>query len=300
MFNKRQAREALAGRIRRNRLVALLAVVVVAVAVYFLLRSAVRPKHSLTHVGRRRALAPSRTCPGVERRGRETPIGDRRTRHAPVRGRRSNCWPAGELDVAFIQGDVASRQPGRPPGGRAYGRAAAPVRQARVGRPRRGGLEGQAAQSRLARKRHSDRGARDPGVCRADAPDADYEDLDFRTSNFSSCRPTKLPDGIFAMTALPWKEMGDALVKQHGYRLNGTALWRSHVAAQFACCTTWSFRPTATASIRRCPTRRLHTVSARLLVVANRDVPAAAVERLLAGDVRQRFRAHAELPTLDS
>ena len=43
MQSKRQSREALAGRVRRNRFMALLALAVVAVAVYFLISSAVRP-----------------------------------------------------------------------------------------------------------------------------------------------------------------------------------------------------------------------------------------------------------------
>src|SRR4029079_5291924 len=127
----------------------------------------------------------------------------------------------------------------------------------------------------------------------------DYVDLDYSYEQLLSLPPEKMPDGIFAVTALPWKELGDALVKQYGYRLMplpfGEAMslrnrtLRDMVIPAFS----YSVEPPV-------PDAPLHTVSARLLLIANRQVPAAAIERLLQIMYESDFATHAELPLLPS
>ena len=293
MLHKRQFREALAGRVRRNRL---LAVAVVTVAVYFLLLSAVRPKHSLRMsagdvLSHRHELALILS----EEAGKHRLDIDV---HATAGSKKAlELLAAGELDVAFVQGDVAIDSPN--------------VRQvaALLGEPLHLFVKPELAGHGLAalKGKRINVGARESGT-RIVAQETlafvglragtDYEDVALSYEELLATPTATLPDGIFAMTALPWKEMGDALVKQHGYRLlelpfgEAMALRNGVLHDMVIPAYSYSVDPPV-------PDAPMHTVSARLLAVAHKDVPAGAIERLLQVLFESDFALHAELPTLD-
>src|SRR5262249_36012105 len=89
-----------------------------------------------------------------------------------------------------------------------------------------------------------------------------------------------LPDGIFAITALPWTEVGEPLVQQKGYRLmelpfaDALALRDPSLRDTVIPAFSYSVTPPV-------PSRPLHTLPHPLMIVASRDTPEAAVEQLM-------------------
>jgi len=297
MFNIRQSREALAGRIRRTRVVALVAIVVVAMAMYFLVRTAVRPMHALT-MSAGDALS--------HRHELALLLSEEATQHrleidvSATPGSKAALEKVanGELDVAFVQGDVHVDSPN--------------VREvaALMGEPLHLFVKPEFAGQHLASlkgKRLNLGGpqsgtrivARETLAFVGMTAGTDYIDLDYSYEQLLNLPTEKMPDGIFAMTSLPWKEMGDALVKQYGYRLmalpfgEAMSLRNRTLHDMVIPAYSYSVEPPV-------PEAPLHTVSARLLVVANRETPAGAVERLLQVMYESDFATHAALPSLDS
>ena len=110
MLEKQDMRRALAGRIRSARFAALLALVVVVLSVYFLLRGMASPKHALTMsagdaLAHRHELALLLSEEAALHR-LEVEV------HATAGSKAALEMVArGDLDVAFIQGDVTVDSP---------------------------------------------------------------------------------------------------------------------------------------------------------------------------------------------
>jgi len=127
----------------------------------------------------------------------------------------------------------------------------------------------------------------------------DYEEKDFSYTQLIEAPAGGLPDGIFAITALPWVEVGEMLVKKHGYRLmelpfgDAVALRNPSVRDMVIPAYSYGIDPAV-------PERPLHTAGQPLLVVANRQTPDEAIVRLMTVLFDSDFGRRARLPKLDA
>ncbi len=297
MLEKQDMRRALAGRIRSARFAALLALVVVALSVYFLLRGMASPKHALTMsagdaLSHRHELALLLSEEAALHR-LEVEV------HATAGSKAALEMVArGDLDVAFIQGDVTVDSPNVREVAALMGEPLHLFVKSELAGHGLSGLKGK--RLNLSRRESGTRVVAQETLAFVGLQAGrDFEDLDYSYEQLLDLPPEKMPDGIFAMTALPWKEMGDALVKQYGYRLmplpfgEAMALRNRTLHDMVIPAFSYSVEPAV-------PEAPLHTVSARLLVVANRETPAGAIERLLQVMYESDFAIHAELPTLNA
>jgi len=128
---------------------------------------------------------------------------------------------------------------------------------------------------------------------------AGYVARDCSHEELKSMPAEELPDAIFAISSLPWVEVGELLVKKHGYRLvelpfaAAAALRDPSVHDLVIPAYTYSIHPDV-------PEEALHTVGQRLLIVANRETPDAAIERLMTVLFESEFSRRARLPSLDA
>jgi TRAP transporter TAXI family solute receptor len=126
----------------------------------------------------------------------------------------------------------------------------------------------------------------------------DFIEKDYSHADLLHLNDDDLPDAIFAITSLPWVEVGESLVKQHGYRLmelpmaDAVALRNPAVHDMVIPAFSYSIDPPV-------PDRPLHTIGQRLLIVANRTTPDAAIERLMRVLFESEFGRRARLPLLD-
>jgi TRAP-type uncharacterized transport system substrate-binding protein len=108
----------------------------------------------------------------------------------------------------------------------------------------------------------------------------------------------QLPDGIFAITALPWMEVGEQLVQKKGYRLMelpyADAMALRDPSLQEAIIPAYSY-----GVLPPVPPRSLRTLGHPLMIVANRNTPEAAVEQLLHVVFEGDFGRRARIPLLD-
>jgi TRAP transporter TAXI family solute receptor len=107
----------------------------------------------------------------------------------------------------------------------------------------------------------------------------------------------ELPDAIFAVSPLPWN-LGTPLVNERGYRLMplpfGEAMSLRDGALHDMVIPAFSYSVDPAV-----PPEPLHTVAARLLVVANEKTSDAAVLRLMESIYETDFARIADLPPLD-
>lgn len=107
----------------------------------------------------------------------------------------------------------------------------------------------------------------------------------------------ELPDAIFAVSPLPWS-LGAPLVKRRGYRLMplpfGEAMALRDGALHDMVVPAFSYSVTPPV-----PEAPLHTVATRLLVVAHQDTPDEAVLKLMEAIFESDFARLADLPPLD-
>jgi hypothetical protein len=119
--------------------------------------------------------------------------------------------------------------------------------------------------------------------------DRDYEELRELDS-------AQLPDGLFAVSALPW-HLGRDFVQARGYQLFelpfGDAMSLEDRGLRDTVIPAFSYRVVPAA-----PGHNLHTVGAPLLVVASERVPQNTVLRLLEVIYESDFARHADLPPL--
>lgn len=128
-------------------------------------------------------------------------------------------------------------------------------------------------------------------------PGHDFLDEEWRYDALATTPPEKLPDGIFMVSLLP-SQLVERLVRRYGYRLmelpyGGALSLRDYSAASISIpAFTYSVTPPV-------PSRELPTVGNRLILIANRQVPEAAVAALLDTLLKGEFRKQANLPDLD-
>jgi len=126
----------------------------------------------------------------------------------------------------------------------------------------------------------------------------DFQEDDLTYSQMATLPADQLPDGIFAITALPWVEVGEHLVQKKGYRLmeipfaDAIALRDPSLHDMIIPAYSYGVTPPV-------PPRPLHTLGHPLLMVANRDTPEAAVESLMRVVFEGDFGRRAKLPGLD-
>lgn len=127
-------------------------------------------------------------------------------------------------------------------------------------------------------------------------PGVDYRDEERSYAELAALPLPELPDGIFAVSALPWK-LGADLIHHHGFRLMelpfGEAMSLRDAALHDMLIPAYSY-----SVVPPVPDRPLHTVATRLLVVGNRQTPDAAVRRLLEVLFESDFTRRANLPRL--
>jgi len=128
-------------------------------------------------------------------------------------------------------------------------------------------------------------------------PGRDFVEVDLSNTELMNLPKDNLPDAIFAITSLPWIEVGERLVHKLGYRLMdlpfGDAVALRNPAVHDFVIPAYSYGIDPPV-----PDHPLHTVGQRLLVVANRDAPTGAVERLMSVIFESEFARRARLPTL--
>lgn len=126
---------------------------------------------------------------------------------------------------------------------------------------------------------------------------ADYRDESRSYEELARLSAEKLPDGIFAVSALPWM-MGADLVHQRGYRLmelpfgDALAVRNASLHDMQIPAYTYSVVPPV-------PERPVHTVAARLMIVANRQTPDSTVRLLLEILFESDFARRTNLPRLN-
>ena len=107
----------------------------------------------------------------------------------------------------------------------------------------------------------------------------------------------ELPDGIFAVSALPWN-MGADLIHRHGYRLMelpfGDALSLQDVSLHDMLIPAYTY-----SVVPPVPEQPLHTVGTRLMIVANRKTSDNAVRLLLEILFESNYTRRANLPRLE-
>jgi TRAP-type uncharacterized transport system substrate-binding protein len=110
-------------------------------------------------------------------------------------------------------------------------------------------------------------------------PGLDFRDASYTYQELVRLDPKMLPDAIFGLSPLP-SPLGERLVRQHGYRLmelpfgEALALRKPHFEDVCIPGHTYCASPAV-------PDKPLHTVGVRGVLVAHRDAPKAAVQRLL-------------------
>lgn len=125
----------------------------------------------------------------------------------------------------------------------------------------------------------------------------DYEDLHYSYEELINLSDKDLPDGVFALSPLPWK-IGARLVQQHGYKLmelpyaDAMALSDREIQNVVVPAYSYCVNPPV-------PEKPLHTVATPMLLIVHRDVSKAAVERMLEIIFEQGFARRASLPPLD-
>ncbi|HVU89726.1 MAG TPA: TAXI family TRAP transporter solute-binding subunit [Pirellulales bacterium] len=125
----------------------------------------------------------------------------------------------------------------------------------------------------------------------------DYTEVELPHAEIMTRTADELPDGIFVITSLPWGEVGDRLVGQLGYRLMelpyGDAVSLRNPSVRDAVIPAYSYGINPPV-----PDRPLHTLGQQLLVVARRETPSAAIERLMTVIFESEFGRRARLSTL--
>ncbi len=125
----------------------------------------------------------------------------------------------------------------------------------------------------------------------------DFTEIDLSNNELMNLPREQLPDAIFAITSLPWVEVGERLVHKLGYRLmdlpfGDTVALRNPSVHDFVIpAYSYGIEPPV-------PDHPLHTMGQRLLVVANRDTPSGAIERLMSVIFESEFGRRARLPSL--
>ena len=128
-------------------------------------------------------------------------------------------------------------------------------------------------------------------------PGEDFEDEQLTYAELAGLSGSELPDGIFAVSALPW-DFGETLVRTHGYRLmelpfgEAMTLTDRNLHDSTIPAFTYSVAPAV-------PQRPLHTVAPHLLLVTNKDVAEETIERLMRILFESEFTRRASLPALD-
>lgn len=128
-------------------------------------------------------------------------------------------------------------------------------------------------------------------------PGKDFDDTYHTYAELSDLPVATLPDGIFAVSALPW-DLGGTLVRTHGYRLmelpfgEAMTLTDRNLHDSTIPAFTYSVAPPV-------PQRTLHTVAPHLLLVTRDDVAEETIERLMRVLFESEFTRRASLPALD-
>jgi TRAP transporter TAXI family solute receptor len=128
-------------------------------------------------------------------------------------------------------------------------------------------------------------------------PDTDYRDEARTYAELAELSSQELPDGIFAVSALPW-ELGGMLVREHGYRLmelpfgEAMTLTDRNLDDSTIPAFTYSVAPAV-------PERPLHTVAPHLLLVTHKDVAEQTIVRLMEVLFESDFTRRASLSRLD-
>jgi len=126
----------------------------------------------------------------------------------------------------------------------------------------------------------------------------DYVEDNLTYEQMLQLPPDKLPEGIFAMTALPWVEVGEPLVQEKGYLMlelpfaDAMGLRDPSLHDIIIPAFSYSVSPPV-------PPRPLHTLGHPLLIVASRDTPEAAIEQLMRVVFDGDFGRRARLSSLD-
>lgn len=130
-------------------------------------------------------------------------------------------------------------------------------------------------------------------------PDVDYQIKEFWNKELLELTPEQMPDGVFAITSLPWGEVGEHLVKNLGYTLMelavGDAIALRNPEAHDMVIPAYSYGMAPAV-----PDRPLHTIGQKMLVVASRGTSELAIERLMRVLFESEFGRRARLPNLDS
>jgi TRAP transporter TAXI family solute receptor len=128
-------------------------------------------------------------------------------------------------------------------------------------------------------------------------PEQDYRDEARTYAELAELSGDELPDGIFAVSALPW-ELGATLVREHGFRLmelpfgEAMTLTDRNLDDSTIPAYTYSVAPAV-------PERPLHTVAPHLLLVTHKDVEEDAIVRLMEVLFESDFTRRASLSRLD-
>jgi TRAP transporter TAXI family solute receptor len=288
------ARLALARRVRRNRLVALVAVGVALVAAWSWLQSPGFRRHTLRMsagdaLSRRHELA---TVLAGEAARRQLQI-----ELVPSSGSREVLRQVADrqLDAALVQGDLDLDYE--------------PLRQVAVllseplhlfVKPEI--LEAGPAALRGKRVNLSTPGSGTQKMARQTLAfigldSGDYLEEHRPYAQLLDIPDQELPDAIFAVSPLPWS-LGAPLVKQRGYRLMplpfGEAMALRDGALHDMLVPAFSYSVTPPV-----PAEPMHTVATRLLVVAHKDTPDEAVLKLLEAIFETDFARLADLPPLE-
>lgn len=129
------------------------------------------------------------------------------------------------------------------------------------------------------------------------SPERDFKDEAHTYAELADLSGEQLPDGIFAVSSLPW-ELGGTLVREHGYRLmelpfgEAMTLTDRNLNDSTIPAYTYSVSPAV-------PAAALHTVAPHLLLVMHADVPDEAVSRLMEVLFESDFARRASLARLD-
>lgn len=131
-------------------------------------------------------------------------------------------------------------------------------------------------------------------------PGDDYQDENYSFQDLMKLSPDMMPDGVFGLSPLP-SPLGERLARRYGYQLLelplGEALSLRKPYYEDIC-----VPPSAYRANPPVPEKSLHTVGVRAMLIAHRNVPKAAVQRLLEtlyeSDFAQRVGMRPLSPTL--
>jgi TRAP transporter TAXI family solute receptor len=125
----------------------------------------------------------------------------------------------------------------------------------------------------------------------------DFTEVALTPSELTALPLAELPDAFFVLSPLPWTP-ASKLVREGGYRLLelpfGDALSLSDREVRDVVIPSYSYSVDPPV-----PAKPLHTVATPMLMVANRHVSTAAIERLLEVLFEADFARRASLPPLD-